>query len=83
MTTDKKKMTITFAPGAFDNFDGTQEELDGLVAEIQRMADSGELEENSIPLDTDDVMDTLTDEDREQVLQALSNMSDNIRKKLQ
>jgi len=76
-------MTITFAPGAFDNFDGTQEELDGLVAEIQRMADSGELEENSIPLDTDDVMDTLTDEDREQVLQALSNMSDNIRKKLQ
>ena len=80
---DKKKVHITFAPGAFDNFDGTQEELDALMAEIQRMAESGELEENSIPLDSDDIMDTLTEEDREQVLQALANMTEGIRRKLQ
>ena len=80
---DEKKVTITFAPGAFDNFDGTQEELDALMAEIQRMAESGELEENSIPLDSDDIMDSLTEEDREQVLQALANMTEGIRRKLQ
>ena len=42
-----KKLKIEFAPGCFDNFDGTQEELDELVAEIQRMVDSGEMAENS------------------------------------
>lgn len=82
MATDKK-VTITFAPGAFDSFDGTQAELDALMAEIQRMAESGELKENSIPLDSDDIMDTLTEEDREQVLQALATMTEGIRRKLQ
>ncbi len=38
-----KKLKIQFAPGCFDDFDGTQEELDGLIGEIQRLADSGEL----------------------------------------
>jgi hypothetical protein len=33
----EKKMKIQFAPGAFDAFDGTQEELDALVEELQRM----------------------------------------------
>lgn len=42
-----KKLKVEFAPGCFDNFDGTQEELDELVAEIQRMVDSGEMTENS------------------------------------
>ena len=54
--TDKPKATkIEFAPGCFDNFDGTQEELDGLVAEIQRMFESGELEENSNQVDIEDL----------------------------
>lgn len=42
-----KKLKIEFAPGCFDNFEGTQEELDELVSEIQRMVDSGEMAENS------------------------------------
>lgn len=46
-----KKIKIEFAPGCFDNFDGTQEELDELIAEITRMAESGEMFENSRPLD--------------------------------
>lgn len=83
MSDDKKKISITFAPGAFDNFDGTQEELDGLIAEIQRMAESGELEENSIDLDSDDILDTVTEEDREQIMQALANMTESVKRKLQ
>ena len=49
-----KKLKIEFAPGAFDNFDGTQEELDELIAEITRMAESGELEEQARPINMDD-----------------------------
>ena len=29
-----KKLQVEFAPGAFDTFEGTQEELDQLMAEI-------------------------------------------------
>jgi hypothetical protein len=64
----KKKMKIEFAPGAFDQFDGTQEELDALVAELERMAESGELEENSVALED---WDDLDDEDRVIIADAL------------
>ena len=30
-------MKVQFAPGAFDDFDGTQEELDALIAELEEM----------------------------------------------
>ena len=63
-----KKMRIEFAPGAFDTFDGTQEELDALVAELTRMAESGELEENSVALDN---WDDLDEEDRTIIADAL------------
>lgn len=49
--TKKKPVKIEFVPGAFDQFDGTQEELDAFISELQRMADSGELEEHSVALD--------------------------------
>ena len=32
--TDKKNFEVKFAPGAFDGFEGTQEELDELIKEI-------------------------------------------------
>ncbi len=83
MSEEKKKIHVEFAPGAFDSFEGTQEELDALVAEIHRMAESGELEEMSIPLDEDDILDTASEEDRQQILQALANMTEGVRKKLQ
>lgn len=38
MTTATK---VTFAPGCFDGFDGSQEELDALVAEIEAWAAGG------------------------------------------
>lgn len=39
--TEKKTPEIIFAPGCFDNFDGTQEELDELMAQIQGMFENG------------------------------------------
>lgn len=49
---------IVFAEGCFDNFEGTQEELDELIAEIQRLVDTGEIFERSLPLDIDSLDET-------------------------
>jgi hypothetical protein len=65
-----KKLKIEFAPGCFDSFDGTQEELNELVAEIQRMAETGELFEKSNPLDIDEMIDE-EPEVAERILKAL------------
>ena len=51
---DKKKMEIVFAPGCFDNFDGTQEELQEMIAMLRQMANDGTLEQNSTPVDPED-----------------------------
>lgn len=40
------KINVTFAPGCFDSFEGTQEELDEFVEKIKEMAESGELFDN-------------------------------------
>jgi len=49
---DKSKpIKVVFSEGCFDDFEGTQEELDELVSKIQEMAASGELAENMIPVD--------------------------------
>jgi len=74
--TEEKKMQITFAPGAFDSFEGTQEELDELVKEIQTMFSEltpEELKNRSQPVDITDLIDdeTLTDEQFEQILENL------------
>ena len=50
MNDDKKKPEIIFAPGCFDNFDGTQEELQELIAQIHQMVNDDTLLENSEPL---------------------------------
>lgn len=56
-----KELKIEFAPGCFDNFEGTQEELDALIAQITEMFRSGEAQELARPIDYDD----LDDEDLE------------------
>jgi hypothetical protein len=53
MSEDNKPMKIVFAPGCFDSFEGTQEELDQMIAEITQMAESGELFEKSQSIDLD------------------------------
>ena len=62
--TKKNPVKIEFAPGAFDSFEGTQEELDAFIAELQRMAESGELEEHSMSLDDDEAWLELTEEEQ-------------------
>jgi benzoyl-CoA reductase/2-hydroxyglutaryl-CoA dehydratase subunit BcrC/BadD/HgdB len=60
MTDDNKPtkpedLKIVFAEGCFDNFEGTQEELDEMIAEINRMVTSGEIFEKSRPIDVDNM----------------------------
>jgi len=64
MTDSKKPLEVKFAPGCFDHFDGTQEELDALMEEIKATFASmtpEELEAQSIPLDEE----SLTEEEWE------------------
>ena len=52
-----KELKIEFAPGCFDQFEGTQEELDELISEIHRMFESGEAQAIARPLDMEDLSD--------------------------
>jgi hypothetical protein len=61
---EPKKVVVEFAPGCFDDFDGTQEELDSLIEEIKRMAESGEMFENSQPVEDLDHVGTQTNQQR-------------------
>jgi len=56
MSDAKKPKEIIFAPGCFDNFEGTQEELDELVAEIKTMFENGASPGTEI--DIDELMET-------------------------
>ena len=70
--TKKKHIKIEFAPGAFDQFDGTQQELDEFIAELHRMAESGELEEHSQSLDDDEAWLELTEEEQAMISAAIN-----------
>jgi hypothetical protein len=53
---DPKQIKVVFAPGSFDNFEGTQEELDEFITEITAMCqDPAKMIEMSRPLDMDDL----------------------------
>lgn len=49
-----KKPEIVFVPGCFDNFEGTQEELQELIAHIHQMANDGTLFDESVKLDDEE-----------------------------
>ena len=57
MMANKKETKIEFAPGCFDNFDGTQEELDDMVAEIQRIFEDGVPPERIREIDIDELIE--------------------------
>lgn len=44
------KLKIIFAEGCFDNFDGTEEELAEMLADIHQMVEDGTLVEKATPL---------------------------------
>jgi hypothetical protein len=70
--TKKKPVKIEFVPGAFDQFEGTQEELDAFIAELQRMADSGELEQHSVALDDEAAWLELSPEEQAVIEEAIN-----------
>lgn len=68
-STDNAKPKLVFAPGCFDNFEGTQEELEELIKEIQRMFDSGEVFEKAVPIDDDELDEIMEGKNHGQVRQ--------------
>ena len=65
---------IVFAPGCFDTFDGTQEELDALKAEILEMfagKTTKDIMAESRSLDPEELMD-LPEEVQQQIVDALN-----------
>jgi hypothetical protein len=48
---ERKELKVVFAPGCFDSLEGSQEELDDLMAEIGQMIQSGELFDKAVPFD--------------------------------
>lgn len=72
----EKKMKVEFAPGAFDDFDGTQEELDSLQAEIVSMfanMTAEELAERSQPVDIEELIEDGEHDVVEKIVQAMSD----------
>jgi len=73
--TEDGKIKIHFAPGCFDNFDGTQEELDELIKEIEDAFTNGDALTNAISLDDleedeiKEILDMLPDDDAPRTLQ--------------
>lgn len=52
-----KNTQVTFAPGCFDTFDGSQEELDALVSEIENWAAGDSVDFEVIELGSLDQVD--------------------------
>lgn len=75
MSTETKKIELVFAPGCFDSFEGTQEELDELIAEIQTSFDSGDFLSQVVPLseldddEIQEIIDHISDDDTTRTLQ--------------
>ena len=67
---DNPKVKIEFAPGAFDNFDGTQEELDEFIADITAQAESGELLSKSEAFDINALINEELDDETAELIRA-------------
>jgi hypothetical protein len=71
----QKTVKIEFAPGCFDQFDGTQEELDQMIADIRAMVENGTLDEHA-QIVTEDNFDELPEEIQIQLARALLDPED-------
>ena len=65
---EEDKIKVVFAPGCFDEFEGTQEELDDMIAEITRMAETGELFEDVTHLSLEELEELAEDDEDYQVV---------------
>jgi len=59
-----EKMKIVFAEGCFDDFDGTEEELAEIIADLQTMVEDGTLLEHS---------ERLTPEEEDELIEMLKS----------
>jgi hypothetical protein len=78
MTEENKTVKVVFEPGCFDDFEGTQEELDELIAEINSMFDGKtreEIDTFSKPIDVDQLME----DDPELAMKLFEKLNDNER----
>jgi hypothetical protein len=60
---------IIFAPGCFDDLDLSQEELDALVEDVIRSVEDDSFEEDSRPLDEEEVEELIKIMDRKHTRQ--------------
>lgn len=73
--TEEKKTKVEFAPGCFDHFDGTQEELDRLMGDIVQMFEGMSPEEvlaQGTPL-TEETFNELPEEIKQQLAKAFDD----------
>jgi hypothetical protein len=70
-----KELKIEFAPGCFDQFDGTQEELDQLINEIKQSFADGSIHEQARQL-TEEDFDELPEESKQQLARFLLDPED-------
>jgi len=68
---DQEEMQLEFAPGCFDDFEGTQEELDQLIEQIKDMFAQGKFLTESRPL-TDEEFDSLNETTQVKLLDMLA-----------
>lgn len=71
----EKKLKIEFAPGCFDHFEGSQEELDNLIKEITDMFTNMTPEELMAQSQQVDIDDLIEDGDLEFVEHILASQS--------
>ena len=64
--TDDKGFEIKFAPGCFDGFDGTQEELEELIEGLKAMAADGSIFELAEPV-TEETFEEMPEELKERL----------------
>jgi len=60
---------IIFSPGCFDDLDLSQEEIDALVEDVIRSVEDDTFEENSRPLDEEEVEELIKIMDRKHTRQ--------------
>ena len=75
-TEDFPKIKVVIAPGAFDNFEGSQEELDEMMQQIHAMIADGSLFEKSRAVDIDELLESEDPEDREMAEKLLQSLDD-------
>jgi hypothetical protein len=75
-TEDFPKIKVVIAPGAFDSFEGSQEELDEMMQQIHAMIADGSLFEKSRAVDIDELLESDDPEDREMAEKLLQSLDD-------